>query len=64
MHQQEQALDDVASLTLHNQIVDFLNVLADAYNEQLVIFREAEQLRQQELVATLTHLVVLDYQQL
>jgi len=64
VHQQEQALDDVASLTLHNQIVDFLNVLADAYNEQLVIFREAEQLRQQELVATLTHLVVLDYQQL
>ncbi|MFT5484586.1 MAG: hypothetical protein ACI9GW_003253, partial [Halieaceae bacterium] len=47
---QENALDEVTSLSLHNQIVDFLNVLADAYNEQLVLFNEAEQLRQRHLL--------------
>ena len=62
--QQENALDDVTSLSLHNQIVDFLNVLADAYNEQLVRFNEAEQLRQQQLLAALSRIVAQNYQNL
>jgi len=31
----------------HNRIVDFLHALADAYNQQLRIFRESEQQRVQ-----------------
>ena len=61
---QENALDEVTSLSLHNQIVDFLNVLADAYNEQLVLFNEAEQLRQHQLLADLSRIVAQDYQNL
>lgn len=57
VQQQEQALDDITCPSLHNQIVGFLNVLADAYNDQLVLFKEAEQLRQQQLVAALSRIV-------
>lgn len=41
----------------HNRIVDFLHALADAYNQQLRIFRESEQQRVQEFQQQLILLI-------
>lgn len=46
---QEQLLDEIVNIEHHNEIIDFLNVLADAYNEQLALFKEAECERREKL---------------
>jgi len=53
IQQQEAALAAVSSIERHNQFVDYLNVLADCYNEQLRIFKETELVRRQQLHAAM-----------
>ena len=40
----------------HNEIADYLNVLANSYNEQLHIFRKAEAGRMQQIMAIMLQL--------
>ena len=50
---QEASLARVDDPHRHNQIVDYLELLADAYNTQLKVFRETEAARHQTLAAML-----------
>lgn len=45
---QEAVLPQVKDTRRHNQIIDYLQTLADGYNEQLGIYKAAEACRQQE----------------
>lgn len=56
----EAALAEVADAGQHNRIVDYLHVVADAYNDQLRIFRASEQERQLRVAAFLVALAVDD----
>lgn len=51
IQQQEAALDQVSDDAHHNEIVDFLELLAHSYNEQLHIFKRMEIERQRQLLA-------------
>lgn len=53
----EARLPHIADTLEHNRIVDVLHTLADAYNQQLRIFREREQQRVQQWQQLLTLLI-------
>ena len=53
VREQEAALDAVEDVQRHNQIVDYLNLLASSYNEQLRVFKIAEKRRQATLMLSL-----------
>ena len=49
---QEEKLTQVTDTHRHNQIIDYLQTLADGYNEQLQLYKATEKYRkQQQLVA-------------
>jgi hypothetical protein len=48
--EQEAALPQVTDTTRHNQIVDYLRLLASSYNEQLRLYKAAESQRQREIL--------------
>jgi hypothetical protein len=54
---QEARLVHVTDTNRHNQIIDYLQTLADAYNEQLGIFRSVEAQRQGKQLVALIHFV-------
>ena len=57
VREQEAALADVHDVQRHNQIVDYLNLLATSYNEQLRVFKIAEKRRQATLMLSLMRYV-------
>lgn len=57
---QESVLDDIASTAYHNEVVDFLNVLANAYNDQLKVFHQAEHERHLRWLDEMTRVVMQD----
>lgn len=48
--EQEAALTQVTDTHWHNQVVDYLRLLASAYNEQLRHYKAAEARRQREVL--------------
>ena len=50
IREQEATLADIQDTQLHNQIVDYLHLLADNYNQQLRVFKETEKRRQRILL--------------
>jgi hypothetical protein len=50
---QEALLPQVKDTRRHNQIIDYLQTLADGYNKQLGIYKAAEACRQQDGVMAL-----------
>ena len=54
---QEAALADVQDTQRHNDIIDYLQLLADSYNEQLRVFKAAENRRQHVLLLSVIHFV-------
>ena len=54
---QEAKLPQVKDTRRHNQIIDYLQTLADGYNEQLGLYKAAEAQRQQELLGTVIRFV-------
>jgi hypothetical protein len=50
---QEEKLPQVEDTRRHNQIIDYLQTLADGYNLQLSLYRAAEAQRQQELLVVM-----------
>lgn len=54
IQEQEATLDQVCDDARHNEIVDFMEVLALSYNEQLAIFKKMEIQRRQQLFAEIT----------
>jgi hypothetical protein len=50
---QEAVLPQVKDTRRHNQIIDYLQTLADGYNEQLGLYNAAEACRQQEVLIAL-----------
>lgn len=54
---QEGKLAQVEDTLRHNEIIDYLQTLADAYNEQLAIYKAAEIQRQQALLVAMTRVV-------
>jgi hypothetical protein len=57
VHQQEALLPAMTDVQRHNDIIDYLQSLADGYNEQLRVYKAAELQRQQLLLVTLIRLV-------
>ncbi|MCB1706473.1 MAG: hypothetical protein KDI17_16520 [Halioglobus sp.] len=53
IREQEAALEQVKDITRHNQIVDYLRLLARSYNEQLRLYKAAEAKRQRETLIVL-----------
>jgi len=51
IREQEAALPLLKDTIRHNQIIDYLRLLADGYNEQLRLYKTADTQRQQLLVA-------------
>jgi hypothetical protein len=51
--EQEAGLPQVKDSVHHNQIIDYLRLLANSYNEQLRLFKFAETQRQRELLVTM-----------
>ncbi len=54
---QEAALSDLQDVQRHNEIVDYLNLLANGYNEQLRLFKEAETRRRTQMLLSLMRFV-------
>ena len=54
---QEAKLPQVKDTRRHNQIIDYLQTLADGYNEQLCLYKAAEAQRQQELLGIIIRFV-------
>ena len=50
---QEAKLPQVKDTRRHNQIIDYLQTLADGYNEQLGLYKDAEAQREQKLLVTM-----------
>ena len=48
--EQEALLPTLSDMKEHNDRADYLNLLADAYNEQLRVYRETDAARRQTLV--------------
>lgn len=46
IREQEQALSGVQEVSRHNEIIDYLQLLADSYNKQLHVFKTEESRRQ------------------
>ena len=57
IRQQEEQLPDERDVTRHNEIVDYLNLLASGYNEQLRLFKEAEARRRSTMLLSLMRYV-------
>ena len=51
--QQEGELEHIDKTKDHNSTVDYLHSLADRYNTQLHLFKEAEERRQRGIIKTL-----------
>jgi len=49
IHQQEALLPQIKDTRRHNQIIDYLQLLSDSYNEQLGLYKAVEARRQLEL---------------
>ena len=58
--EQEAKLDDIEDTKRHNEIVDYLQSLANSYNEQLHIYKVKEARQQRKLMSELMR--VLEYQ--
>jgi hypothetical protein len=54
---QEALLPQVEDSRRHNEIIDYLRILADGYNEQLGLFKAAEAQRQQQLLVAMIRVV-------
>ena len=50
IREQETKLADIEDARRHNEIIDYLQLLADGYNEQLRRFRAAQAQRQKAVV--------------
>lgn len=57
IRQQEAALSHERDVARHNEIVDYLNLLANSYNEQLRLFRKAEAERRTAMLLSLLRFV-------
>ena len=53
IYEQELMLEEIPDTQQHNDTVDYLHSLANSYNEQLRIYKEAESQRQRSLIAAL-----------
>ncbi len=54
--EQEAVLAQIEDTQRHNEIIDYLNLLAGGYNEQLCAYKAAEAQRQQEMLVILLRL--------
>ena len=59
VQKQEALLPEIDSSARHNQIVDFLTELANCYNEQLSIFKDAELSRSQRWLTEIMQLEII-----
>tara|TARA_B100001540_G_scaffold271058_3_gene254628 strand:+ start:2250 stop:2525 length:276 start_codon:yes stop_codon:yes gene_type:complete len=57
IREQEQALPAVQDVSRHNEIIDYLQLLADAYNQQLRVFKAEESRRQRMFQLSLMRFV-------
>jgi hypothetical protein len=57
IREQEAALPQQKDTVLHNRIIDYLQLLADGYNEQLGLYKAAEAQRQQALLVAMIRIV-------
>ncbi|MDX1735047.1 MAG: hypothetical protein R3228_11800 [Halioglobus sp.] len=57
IREQEAALPSISDVQRHNQIIDYLQLLADAYNQQLRVYKDAESHRQRVLLLSLVRYV-------
>ena len=53
IREQEEHLPEERDVTRHNEVVDYLNLLANSYNEQLRLFKEAEARRRTTMLLSL-----------
>ena len=53
IREQEAALTQMHDTVRHNQIIDYLRLLARSYNEQLHLYKAAEARRQREVLVIL-----------
>jgi hypothetical protein len=53
IREQEKALRDIQDTRRHNQVIDFLHMLSDGYNEQLKSYNAAQARRQQALLVAI-----------
>ena len=54
---QEEKLPQVKDTRRHNQIIDYLQTLADAYNGQLGLYKAAEAQRKTEMLVAMIRVV-------
>ena len=54
---QEALLEDMEDIQHHNDTIDYLQSLANGYNEQLRVYKEAESRRQREMLSTLIRVI-------
>ena len=54
---QEAKLPQVKDTRRHNQIIDYLQALADGYNEQLGLYKDAQAQREQKLLGAMIRFV-------
>lgn len=54
---QEALLDDIEDVEHHNDTVDYLQSLANSYNEQLRVYKVAEAKRQRDTLSALLRVV-------
>ena len=57
VRQQEAILPGVYDSRRHNEMIDYLTLLAESYNEQLRIFKMTESHREKEFLASLIRAV-------
>lgn len=53
IHSQEALLQDLEDVQQHNDTIDYLHSLANSYNEQLRVYKEAESRRQRDVWSSL-----------
>jgi len=54
---QEALLEDIEDVKHHNDTVDYLQSLANSYNEQLRIYKESESQRQRNMLSALMRVI-------
>lgn len=54
---QEALLPQIKDTRRHNEIIDYLRMLAASYNEQLGVYKAAEALRKQRLLVAMMRIV-------
>jgi len=57
IRKQEALLEDIDDVQHHNDTIDYLHSLANSYNEQLHVYKEAESRRQREMLSTLIRVI-------